>query len=82
MAENVYSNKAQGTSTGLSMPAVEEVADDEVFDDDLKRLDGTGTIDAAMSLDIETIKSKPHQLAAMLFETFNICPYCGGNFID
>lgn len=64
-----------------SVPTVEELADTEIFDNDLLRIDGAGMEDNSATVDLDAFKSKPFSLARMLFDTFDICPYCGGKFV-
>lgn len=78
---NAHSNDIQEESVESPIPSVEEVADTEIFDEDLKRINrNRGT--SSGTLDLEFIKLKSSSLATMLFDTFDICPYCGGKFID
>lgn len=64
-----------------SVPTVEELADTEMFDDDLTRIGGGGMMDNSSSVNLDAFKSKPFSLATMLFNTFDMCPYCGGKFV-
>lgn len=64
-----------------SVPTVEELADTEIFGDDMLRIDGAGTTENSASVDLDAFKSKPFSLATMLFNTFDICLYCGGKFV-
>lgn len=64
-----------------SVPTVEELADTEMFDDDLTRIGGGGMMDNSSSVNLDAFKSKPFSLATMLFDTFDMCPYCGGKFV-
>lgn len=78
---NTQSNGIHGDSVESSIPNVEEVADTEIFDVNLRRINSTGGTSNAV-LDLECSKSTPLSLTAFLFDTFDICPYCGGKFID
>lgn len=67
--------------TTCSVPTVEELADTEMFDDDLLRIGGDGMMNNSSSVDLDAFKSKPFSLTTMLFDTFDMCPYCGGKFV-
>lgn len=64
-----------------SVPTVEELADTEMFDDDLLRIGGGKMMGNSSSVDLNAFKSEPFSLATILFDTFDMCPYCGGKFV-
>lgn len=64
-----------------SVPTVEELADTEMFDDNLLRIGGGEMMDNSFSVDLNAFKSEPFSLATILFDTFDMCPYCGGKFV-
>lgn len=64
-----------------SVPTVEELADTEMFDDDLLKIGGGEMMDSSSSVDLDAFKSRPFSLATILFDTFDMCPYCGGKFV-
>ena len=61
---------------------MEEVADVEIFGDDLRRINNSAGGTRSGALDLECLKFKPSSLATCLFDNFGTCPYCGGKFID
>ena len=52
-----------------------------MFDNDLLRIGGGKMMDNSSSVDLSAFKSEPFSLATILFDTFDVCPYCGGKFV-
>lgn len=64
------------------IPTVEEVADIEIYDDDLRKFDMAGRNISTGTINFDAITRKSPPLEKLLFDTFDICPYCGGKFIS
>ena len=63
-------------------PTVEEVADIEIYDDELRKIDVAGRKVSTGTVDFEAIERKCPSLERLMIDTFDICPYCGGKFIN
>lgn len=64
-----------------AVPTVEELADTEMFDDNLLKIGGGEMMGNSSPVDLSAFKSEPFSLATILFDAFDMCPYCGGKFV-
>ncbi|MCJ1470133.1 hypothetical protein MMC07_008778 [Pseudocyphellaria aurata] len=73
-----------GTQNGVAslVPTIEEVADIDIYDDNLRKIDKAGRNTSTGTINFDAITRKSSPLEKLLFDTFDICPYCGGKFIS
>lgn len=60
-----------------STPSIEDLTDISIFDNNMRKTNGKSA-----PLDLEAIRTKPRSLVAILFDTYDTCPYCGGKFLN
>lgn len=82
MEQNSHSHGQSEDGVASLIPTIEEVADIEVFDDDMRKIDVAGSNNSTGTVDFDAITRKSFSLEKLLFDTFDICPYCGGKFIS